>query len=488
MQIHSEPPTLHFSYPRNEKVRTLNLSDNTITYVSIDKTLTPNILSSTTRIELCSSVQAVPTFSDQNSQTFIKQLSEMSTQYEPNILVHDQGGDDSLAAFLRKVQEIVEPALLENALTYNSTQDLFAALIKQQDEEFINANEQKMELIESQSFADLRYKSKSVSYMEWHPEISDVFAMSSCSRVTLDERIEQSFQVKTKQSVISFWSVNSPHKPLLFLNAPDDVLVFKFHPGNCMIVVAGCVGGQAVVWDISEYAQLLRVHDTDENSKSADNRLTLRGDYDPGNSAEAPFVTHSLLCAIDGGHRAPIIDLLFVPTEYCINKMAKTRDVVDSLEQFLTSSLDGRIMVWEFPDKKRFVELFQTWKPMYQFNVQSPDSSIEYGCTRMTILYRKPADIQKSKLVISRLISTLLDPMRPVLFVGTEGGDIVSCNWNTDFLKDKNNHVEVSYPAHLSYVASMKAAPLIIDYLASIGGKTLMIWNINSMVQCLASF
>ena len=44
----------------------------------------------------------------------------------------------------------------------------------------------------------------------------------------------------------------------LLLEAPDDILCFKFMPTNPAIVAGGCINGQVVLWDISEHLERLK--------------------------------------------------------------------------------------------------------------------------------------------------------------------------------------------------------------------------------------
>ena len=55
--------------------------------------------------------------------------------------------------------------------------------------------------------------------------------------------------------------VNSPNflSNLLqiLLEGPDDISCFKFNPTNPNIIAGGCINGQLVLWDISEYESKL---------------------------------------------------------------------------------------------------------------------------------------------------------------------------------------------------------------------------------------
>ena len=43
----------------------------------------------------------------------------------------------------------------------------------------------------------------------------------------------------------------------ILLEGPDDISCFKFNPTNPNIVAGGCINGQLVLWDITEYESKL---------------------------------------------------------------------------------------------------------------------------------------------------------------------------------------------------------------------------------------
>ena len=44
----------------------------------------------------------------------------------------------------------------------------------------------------------------------------------------------------------------------LLLEAPDDIMSFKFSPTEPHIIAGGCVNGQLVMWDISAHEERLK--------------------------------------------------------------------------------------------------------------------------------------------------------------------------------------------------------------------------------------
>ena len=55
----------------------------------------------------------------------------------------------------------------------------------------------------------------------------------------------------------------------LLLEAPEDIMCFKFCPTDPNIIAGGCISGQVVLWDISQHADRLRQSSTASKTKDA---------------------------------------------------------------------------------------------------------------------------------------------------------------------------------------------------------------------------
>uniref|UniRef100_A0A7M5TTP2 Uncharacterized protein n=1 Tax=Clytia hemisphaerica TaxID=252671 RepID=A0A7M5TTP2_9CNID len=100
-------------------------------------------------------------------------------------------------------------------------------------------------LKEYQSFTDLQFsKNKTVHDIQWHPHIKGVIAVSCTEHMSFYERIDKTTRASQSPSLILIWSFADPIHPLLLLEAPDDILCFKFNPSDPNIVCAGCFNGQ----------------------------------------------------------------------------------------------------------------------------------------------------------------------------------------------------------------------------------------------------
>ena len=117
-------------------------------------------------------------------------------------------------------------------------------------------------------------KDKMITCIDWHPTIRGIVAVSIAERLTFDERIDNAAKVIMTPSLILAWSFTDPINPQLFLEAPDDILCFKFCPTNPNIIAGGCINGQVVMWDISSKVDRLKTQ-RGVKKKSALNSLVI---------------------------------------------------------------------------------------------------------------------------------------------------------------------------------------------------------------------
>jgi len=55
----------------------------------------------------------------------------------------------------------------------------------------------------------------------------------------------------------------------LLLEAPEDILCFKFCPTDPNIIAGGCISGQVVMWDISQHADRFKQSRSASKGKDA---------------------------------------------------------------------------------------------------------------------------------------------------------------------------------------------------------------------------
>lgn len=118
---------------------------------------------------------------------------------------------------LEEMREFLQNVTIrfEQALQQNEIVDLFRDDYKLLGDEDVAVGQGAHTVLqEFQSFTDLRHsKDKSISCVDWHPNIKGVVAISCTQRMTYDERVETGHNVESRQSLILIWSFNDPIHP-----------------------------------------------------------------------------------------------------------------------------------------------------------------------------------------------------------------------------------------------------------------------------------
>lgn len=289
------------------------------------------------RCEVSVGVQAIPELCDQQSQStwfvlfqFIQRNRPMDfcVQYEPLELSESERAESlaspNLAAFLSSVCGDLESILLQNELV-----DIFSDEYALLGEEEVATLEQgtHVHLQEYQSFTDLLHsKDKSISCIDWHPSLKGVLAISCVQRTTYDEKLEAGYMKvggQAGQSLILIWSFQDPIRPQLILEAPDDIHHFEFNPHDPNIIVGGCVTGQIVIWDISEYGEKLKMN----RGKTRDGD---EGEDGARHDRRVDSIKWIALSSIEGSHRGAVVDLAWMP---------------DGMEVFVSYILTNRLQI-----------------------------------------------------------------------------------------------------------------------------------------------
>ena len=158
-------------------------------------------------------------------------------------------------------------------------------------------------------------------------------------------------------------------------------MCFEFNRSNPDLLVAGCLNGQIVVWDISEYHDKLRLN---KNATKSEETNTMGKER----TSETPILRYAASSLIESSHRGPVTDLIWFPKFLDVGPHGETTETKDSeVTQFATCSLDGQVMFWDlrFKHEGSLKALDLTWKPFYKSVISSLDNTFEYGCTRLSI-------------------------------------------------------------------------------------------------------
>eukprot|EP01051_Picozoa_sp_SAG22_P012217 SAG22_NODE_1249_length_5012_cov_1.781396_3_plen_599_part_00 len=284
-----------------------------------------------------SGVQAVPVVLEASSQTPWFRKQHASIQYEARTLpaAECEGllQSEEMTDFLRTTRDIYELSLQQNEVV-NNYEDAY----KNGDDEgetFGQATDEN--IAEAFSFID---RDKSVQCIEYHPTLEGLVGMAACERGDFDERVEQAGRIPRSKVFIYDFTESIAMEPVIILDAPDDITVFKFSPTMPHLVAGGTKTGQVVLWDISAAESTLK-------SKSAAKKANESGG-DDSEKAERKPVHWTVLSFIDSSHSAPVADIQWLPTGSRYDPKGKLHESPGDVQfQFVSASADGNMIVWD---------------------------------------------------------------------------------------------------------------------------------------------
>ena len=441
------------------------------------------------RLESQIGIQAVPLTTENTTQTAWNRSVNFIMQYEPiEMTVTEQQriqNSPSLKEFFMNVSPMFEECLQQNELI-----DIFKnqyAILVDDDTNFEQGAQTVLQ--EFQSFTDLlNSKDKCVSSIDWHPVQKGVVAMSCTLAYGFDDRISHSSFSKSKRSVILLWGFKDPFQPQLILEAPADVNSFKFNPENPSIVAAGCVNGQIVLWDISEYHQKLSLAKKNDKESESGNE-----------KSEVAVVMYSVVSSIEFGHRSAVTDIHWLPKNFELGNQGEILDGGENGDkQLVSSSLDGTVSFWDLRYKKDWKALDLAWKPFLRISITSMDSSYEYSLTKLILINRlddaKSKNVDTEKGPAEGDVAKSKSAGNTKLYCATEEGDIVYADWlgkkekpvadekRKFILMVAPSRVEFTLQGHFGPICDLIRSPFFSDVLLSTGGWSFHIWKEKAKV------
>eukprot|EP01137_Pigoraptor_chileana_P012527 Opistho-2@64993 len=447
-------------------------------------------------LELDKGIQAVPIVVESMCQTNWLQPVDAAIEYEPREYDEEKQKEILESAELGQFVENVR-LRFERALQQNEIMDVFNDdLVDIGDEEGLFGAKSDSILKEHQSFTDLKFsKDKSISCIDWHPTIRGVVAVSCTERLTFDERVTDAARVLMTPSLILVWSFQDPIHPQLILEAPDDVTVFRFNPLEPHLLAGGCMNGQLVLWDLTEYTeQLVSQLPTKE----------LFGDDDK-KELHTAIVKHTVVSSIESSHKAAITDLHWLPADA---EVTATGEVIENEDkkchQLGTIAADGTLLVWDTRGNKRdhmksLKNLDLIWRPLMKVTLNRPDIAGEFGGTKFVLPRPLASQAHHHESALDR-VSHGDDPHHlrggsagrsrkkldipthsTKFFAGTEDGELVYMDWRVE--KDHESgkiiptKAEQFWRGHSGAVSALQRSPFFKDLLLGVGAWTFSIWK-----------
>ncbi|KAJ3109442.1 WD repeat-containing protein 63 [Phlyctochytrium planicorne] len=437
------------------------------------------------RMELPIALQAVPQVKEIGVQTSWFRPQNFSTQYEPRTFAPEVQQQilrlDEMVDFVTSVTERFEKVLQQNCIM-----DIFSDDYLVLGEEDVALEQgSHTSLQEYQSFTDLKHsKDKSIACIDWHPVQKGVVAISCVQRCTFDERVEAGYAFRSKESLLLIWSFHDPIHPQLILEAPDDVLCFQFNPTDSNIIAGGCVNGQILIWDISEYQDKLKSNKkpkSSESSRAGKNGTSTAeggGRGDRNSDAAIPSVKIVSCSSIEFSHRMPVTDIQWLPRNL---EMSHSGEIIENGDngsrQLVTCSSDGQACFWDTRSKKDLKSLDLIWKPFLRVPLSAMDNTFDYGLAKISI---KPPLIEKlmSDLNLNEKADKNAQKFSTKFFSATEEGDLIYSDWMQEKAnEEKASRVECALSCHFGPISDLQRSPFFPDILLSVGGWSFHIWK-----------
>ena len=260
----------------------------------------------------------------------------------------------------------------EGALQQNETVDIYQDdFVSLAAEEATLGNRADAEMREFVSFSHLMYcTGKMLPTIEWQPGVKGVVAVSCAQNADFELRTTEAGKVQT--GYVLLWSFSDPIHPQYVLEAPGDVLAFRFHPTQPDTVVGGLSSGSR--WSCGIWPR--------RSSSGARRRRRRRSSLPLLSSPLLPDRTPHLLplpfppqaralvdeselegasntitakpvslSAVDLSHKRTVSDLVWLPPTLEVNEKGrmtrKEADAKQPTQQFCTLAADGQLLFWD---------------------------------------------------------------------------------------------------------------------------------------------
>nr|XP_008112387.1 PREDICTED: WD repeat-containing protein 63 isoform X2 [Anolis carolinensis] len=469
-------------------------------------------------------LQVVPEEKETGTQTKWTYPRNATTQYQPRLFSDEERekylSSEDVQNFTLSVALRTEIALQQNEIM-NAFYDDWKALA---EDETGFVGKADVYLKEFQSFTDLHFlKDRTVSCICWHPTIYGTIAVAVTERLSYEDRVQQSGKLLLWKAPILFWSFTDPIHPQLMLECPEDIYCFEFSPSNPNIIAGGCMNGQIVLWDISEYEERL------QNARSGTTKSTTINMpsfmLEQQAAKEPHMVRYCAVSSIEYGHKMVITDIHWLPDLFELNRMGTVFENRAGVSvQLATCSPDCTIYFWDLrahrptgqssSEKKKdekilaplpdvpltFKHLDLVWRPLLKVTLAKTDTGAEYSPTKISLKEEhyhtkiqdktqpqvKP-ETTTEKLPYSEIQPTSMKPLKLLenitssFFVGTEDGEILCSDWKMErdgdsgrLLSQKPSNVHI---IHDGLVHTVQRSPFFKDIILTVGGWNFAIWK-----------
>eukprot|EP01105_Mastigella_eilhardi_P017597 TRINITY_DN4046_c0_g1_i2.p1 TRINITY_DN4046_c0_g1~~TRINITY_DN4046_c0_g1_i2.p1 ORF type:complete len:626 (+),score=151.19 TRINITY_DN4046_c0_g1_i2:900-2777(+) len=347
--------------------------------------------------------------------------------------------------FLSKTAPIVEYGLVLNE-TMDPFQPEFVGLM---DDDITFGNKYDSLMKEVQAFSD-HSKSVAVTALDWQPggpKGGIAVALSSCN--SHEEHVIAVSQ--DRRFAIQVWNLMDTMQAQFVLEAPYEIMCFRFVPDSPHSVVAGAANGQVFMWD-------LRQGRGDPTRDLKSGTASAAPSSSDGSMKHTLVVSHTLSSAVDKSHRAPVCDLVWTPYLSHITESGEVTKTTQNQHQFVTVAADGSILVWDITGVAALKDL--EWVPIFAVNQLEAVVGVEYAFCRVWLN------------AFAELVLT------------TQSGDIVAFDWSKrDAVRlDPTKCVRPlssSHGAHQAAATGLHAHPTVRDLFLTAGDNTCCMWKLG---------
>ncbi|XP_060801877.1 dynein axonemal intermediate chain 3 [Amyelois transitella] len=373
-------------------------------------------------------------------------------------------------------------------------------------------------------FTDVRAKDKYVSSAVFHPMWSGIVAISYADgsptvMKTLSTRPDPIQRAVYGLNPVMIWSHIDSLIPKLYLESPREVKVLSFCPFNENILVAGCINGQIVVWDLTN--KLENVEKIEVLSEKREKyRIAMNAHMEWMKSVQDNAVVQAtVLSNLITSHYGAVTAIEWLSPNFAISPTGKLTMAPNKKKSTMlfTGSEDGTILVWNLSVEN--ITLFEGKKVKKSKRVLKRPSGLLVDISPLKILDRILQPCYKILLAVAgqpqilnlqtfgmdyppvkynyvpkntgtgrkyftcEIIPQTEDDMNHNIYCGSQHGEMRKVEYeghefNTGELVN-SEYVNIKYSCYIhdGIISCTKRNPFINQLTLTVGGKIFAIWS-----------
>ncbi|KAH9643328.1 hypothetical protein HF086_012998 [Spodoptera exigua] len=374
-------------------------------------------------------------------------------------------------------------------------------------------------------FTDVRAKFKYVSCAEFHPMWSGIVAISYsdvCPTVMRTHASTHSDPIQRAVyglNPVLIWSHIDSLRSKLYLESPREVTTLSFCPFDENILIGGLINGQIIIWDLTK--KLENVEKIEVLSETREKyRIAMNAHMGWMKSIQDRAVVNATACSsLLNCHKGPVSAIKWVPPTFSITPTGKTVRAAENKSslQFITTSADGNILVWNISvgdmafvegkkvkkskriarrpsgllvDVSPFQILDRILQPCYKIILGTPGQSWVYSiqsfgisAPKIQYIYTPKSNGTGRKYFICQVDKETQDSMNSVFYFGTKNGELTRASWeghefNTgEIVNSEYGDIKFRCNLHDGAVVVTSKNPIIDSITLTVGGKIFAIWS-----------